>query len=182
MSKQVIERREIPLPALPLGSESSLRVVDLVHDDGSVKRMWTKDDGVQVLGLTAENKVIAITEKGYTHLVGGYIEPGEKPEQAARRELLEETSYDARALQLLSCVYQDSGGSNRALWLYLAIGCNKTENGEEGINVTLMEPSEFWKFIITHIKTESDTIPKKGLMSMVTATLAFHELGWHIYK
>jgi len=180
--KQIIKRREIPLPALPMGSESSLRVVDLVHDNGSVKRIWTKDDGVQVLGLTAENKVIAITEKGYTHLIGGYIEPGEKPEQAARRELLEETGYNACTLKLLSCAYHDSGGSNRALWLYLATGCCKTGNGEKDIDVILMEPNEFWKFIITHIKTESDTIPKKGLMSMVTATLAFQELGWLTYK
>lgn len=182
MPKQIIERREIPLPALPLGSESSLRVVDLVYDNDSVKRIWTKDDGVQVLGLTTENKVIAVTEKSYTHLVGGYIEPTEKPELAARRELLEETGYSAHRLKLLSCVCHDSGGSDRVVWLYLATGCHKTRDGEKNIEVTLMEPSEFWKFIITHIKTESGAIPKKGLMSMVTATLAFHELGWLIYR
>lgn len=105
--------------------------------------MWTKDDGVQVLGLTTENKVIAITEKGYTHLVGGYIEPGERSEQAARRELLEETGYNTHNLKLLSSIYHDSAGSDRAVWLYLATGCYRTGDSEEGINVILMEPSEF---------------------------------------
>jgi ADP-ribose pyrophosphatase len=37
--------------------------------------------------------VLAVTEDGAT--VGGYIEPGEDPLDAARRELLEETGYEA---------------------------------------------------------------------------------------
>lgn len=176
MSRLVIERREILLPPLPLGSESSLRVVDLVHDDGSVKRLWLKDDGIQVLGLTAVGEVIAIAEKGYTHLVGGYIEPGEEPETAARRELLEETGYEADVLRLLAAVNQDSGGSERAIWLYLATGCRKLRDSEAGINVTLMPSSEFWRLITAYIEVEPGT-KRKGLMSLTAATLAFNQLG-----
>lgn len=66
MPKRVERREEIPLPALPKGSESSLGVVDIAYDDGSVRRLWTKDDGVQVLGLTSTGQVIAVREKGYT--------------------------------------------------------------------------------------------------------------------
>ena len=176
MSKRIIERREISLPSLPEGSESSLRVVDIVYEDGSVKRLWAKDDGVQVLGLTTEGEVIVIAEKDYTHLVGGYIEPNEEPKDAVRRELLEETGYEAHTVRLLAAVHQDSGGSERTMWLYLATDCCKISDGEVGIRVTLMTPQEFWRLITTYIETEPGT-KRKGLMSFAVAALAFHELG-----
>lgn len=176
MPRKLVDRREIPLPPLPSGSESSLRVVDLIYDDGSVRRMWSKDDGVQVLGLTTEGMVIAISERGYTHLVGGYIEPNENPDEAARRELLEETGYTAGTLTLLSAVYPDSGGSERAIWLYLATNCSKIQDSEAGISVTLMSPSNFWQHITRFISDKSQG-KRRGMMSLAVATLAFHKLG-----
>ena len=176
MPEQIVERRQIPLPPLPPGSESSLGVVDLVYDDGSVKRLWTKDDGVQVLGLTPEGKVIAIRERGYTHLVGGFVEPGENPETAARRELLEETGYIAESIELLAAPYQDSGGSERIIWLCLATGCRKAQDSETGIGVTPMSPSELWQHITNCIANPSEK--RRGIMSLAVATLAFQKLGW----
>lgn len=177
MSRRIVERREIPLPPLPPGSESSLRVVDLLHDDGSVKRLWSKDDGVQVLGLTTDSRVVAITEHGYTHLVGGYVESNESPAAAARRELREESGYDAHVLELLTAVYQDSGGSDRAIWLFLATGCRPFGDSEASISVTLMSPNEFWQLITEYVTADPYT-KHRGLMSLITATLAFSKLGW----
>lgn len=176
--KNVLERRRVPLPPLPEGSESSLRVVDVVYDDGSVKRLWAKDDGVQVLGFTEDGKVIAIIEKGYTHLVGGYIEPGEDPVVAARRELLEETGYEAGPLEFIAAIKQDSGGSERAIWLYIARDCSVVRNGEADIGVTLMSPFEFWKLITSYIFTDPGT-KRNGLMSLALAALAFQKLGMY---
>lgn len=167
VDKKIIEQREIPLPPLPPGSESSLRIVDVIYQDGSVKRLWARDDGIQVLGLTADGgNIIAIIEKGYTHLVIGYIEPGEKPESAARREFLEETGYDAKTFELLSAILQDSGGSGRVIWLYLATDCRKLRNGENGISVVIMPPDEFWELITTYIQADPGG-KRNGLMSLL---------------
>jgi ADP-ribose pyrophosphatase len=45
---------------------------------------------------------------------------GDEPEQAARRELLEETGYAAGRLELLGHYYGSSGISDEAFWVFLA--------------------------------------------------------------
>lgn len=176
MPRNIVDRREISLPELPEGSQSSLRVVDLVHNDGSVRRLWQKDDGIQVFGLTPHGMVVAITERGYTHLVGGYVEPGESPGAAARREFLEETGYEAESWGLLARFLQDSGGSERTIWFYLATGCHGVQDGEAGIRVKLISPSILWK-LLTGENEEDPNKGRRGLMSLATTALAFQKLG-----
>jgi len=168
-----ISRKEIPLPT----NESSLKVIDVTYANGKVRRLWAKDDGVQVMGVTPDGKIIAITERGYTHLIGGYIEPEESPEAAAGRELLEETGYTAGSIQLLAAPYQDSGGSERVIWFYLAANCHKVQDSEKGIDVTLMYPREFWEHITSYLRNESGE-KRRGLMSLALATLVFQKLEW----
>ena len=53
-------------------------------------------------------------------LVAGIVEPGEDPEQAMRRELLEEMGYEALALTHISTFYVSPGGSSERVILYCA--------------------------------------------------------------
>jgi ADP-ribose pyrophosphatase len=52
--------------------------------------------------------------------VGGYIEPGEEPLAAAKRELLEETGYEARQWESLGDFSVDGNRGNGIAHFFLA--------------------------------------------------------------
>ena len=91
-------------------------------------------DGVRVLGLTDDKKVIAIRE--YQHAVDeiivqlptGGTKEKEKPQKAARRELLEETGYRAAKIIDLGESYSLPRSSPTKEYSFLALGCKKIKN------------------------------------------------------
>ncbi len=64
-----------------------------------------RQDTAIVIGITPDNQILLVDEE-QPHiargikLVAGKIDPGETPEDAAKRELLEETGYQAESLHL----------------------------------------------------------------------------------
>lgn len=59
-------------------------------------------------------------------LPGGFIDPGETPEEAAGKELREETGYSVKELKSLGAFYPSFGSTCEKIWLFVA------ECGEEG--------------------------------------------------
>jgi nudix-type nucleoside diphosphatase (YffH/AdpP family) len=53
-------------------------------------------------------------------LVAGIKPPGESPEEALRREVLEETGYEIDRLHCISTFYPSPGGSSEQVMLYMA--------------------------------------------------------------
>lgn len=58
----------------------------------------------------------------------GYIEEGENPNEAARRELLEETGYLSDEIIELKSYYQDQGISGAKNRCFIALNCRKVKD------------------------------------------------------
>lgn len=124
--------------------------------DGSVKTFETHfNNGSCVIALTPENKVIVVRqfrpgpEMIMDELPGGALEEGESPEQAMRRELLEETGYETGTMQYLGVAYYDAYTSGKR-HCFLAKNCklsNKTKqpDADEYIEIKEISISELLK-------------------------------------
>jgi ADP-ribose pyrophosphatase len=116
-------------------------------------------DWVNIVPITTENEVVLI--KQYRHAVedvcleipGGSLNPGsgESPEEAARRELIEETGFVPEKLILLGCHEPNPALQSNKLWTYVALGCKKTQEQQldayEDIEVLTCPSKEVLKFV-----------------------------------
>jgi ADP-ribose pyrophosphatase len=100
-------------------------------------------DYAAVVAITEEHRVLIVRqyrpalERDTLELPSGIVDPGETPEAAARRELLEETGYQGGDWQVLGAMEPDSGRLGNRIWNFLATGVRPAENHapEEGIEV-----------------------------------------------
>ena len=83
-------------------------------------------DFVVVVATTAPGHLLLVRQfrpsvEGATlELPSGHVDPGETPEQAARRELGEETGYDAGRLELLATLSPSTARFTNRLWCFFA--------------------------------------------------------------
>ena len=83
---------------------------------------------VVVLPVLADGRVLLVRQYRYAardflwELVAGGIDRGEKPLQAARRELKEETGYDARRFEPLLSFFPSPGILTEVMHLFRATG------------------------------------------------------------
>lgn len=111
--------------------------------------------GVSILAIK-DDKIIVQQQYRYPirswqwELPGGFVDEGESYEEAAIRELKEETGYEAKSVQNLGAFYPSFGSTNEQIHLF-AIECG--ELGEsarepgELLSVTLMPVDKFRKLI-----------------------------------
>ena len=96
-------------------------------DTGLVREFVAHPGAVAVLAVDESERVLLIRQ--YRHPVRSYLweipaglldQAGESLEAAARRELLEETGYVAKKLELLSSFMTTPGGNSEVITVFLA--------------------------------------------------------------
>ena len=117
---------------------------EIVRHPGAVAILPVLDDGRIVL---IENYRVS-SRQTLVELPAGTLEPGEDPQQAAVRELAEETGYRAGRIQPLTVFYTSPGILDELMHLYLATavvpGATSLDPGEDirPLVVTLGEALE----------------------------------------
>ncbi len=111
------------------------KVQRLVYEETPLPRdifVFSCPDWCNVIAETPEGELVFIwqyrfgTDEMSLEIPGGVIDPGEEPLAAARRELLEETGYEAESFELVSVVAPNPALQDNRCFTYLARGARKT--------------------------------------------------------
>ncbi|MEM6896425.1 MAG: NUDIX domain-containing protein [Pseudomonadota bacterium] len=105
--------------------------------------------------------------------VAGRIDPGESPDAAARRELLEEASLTAETLHLISRNYPSSGACTEYVHTYVAI--TDLPDGAEGMGGLAEENEDIRSHILPY--TEFETMLDAGQLNVGPLIIAGHWLA-----
>jgi ADP-ribose pyrophosphatase len=113
-----------------------MRIVTRKYElpDGRLTEWYLVDGGktVAIFALTPENDVILVRQfrpgpnRVLDEMPGGYVDSGESPVEAARRELLEETEYEGD-VQILASTWLSASATTQK---FVAIARNCRRIGE----------------------------------------------------
>jgi ADP-ribose pyrophosphatase len=114
---------------------ATLRVDTVKLQNGPIKDDYyvlEYPEWVNAVAVTEDNKIVLVRQ--YRHaadiisleIPGGVVDPGEQPDAAIKRELLEETGYSFKTQELIATVYPNPATSTNRTFTYLLTGGVKT--------------------------------------------------------
>lgn len=113
-------------------------VDDVLLPDGktATRELVLHNGAVGIIPITNEGKILLVKqfrkplEKVILEIPAGKIDPGEEtmPERTARRELEEETGFQANTWTYVSSMYLSPGFSNEKMYMYYAEKLARVEN------------------------------------------------------
>jgi ADP-ribose pyrophosphatase len=133
------------------------RVVARPQGDGQPYYLLELQDYVTVVAVTPAGHLLLVrqfrpvVQRQTLELPSGHVEQAESPEQAARRELLEETGFDAPRLELLGTLVPDVGRLANRMWCYFASGVLPSAAHpvrESGVSVIELPHRDAWRYVM----------------------------------
>lgn len=121
------EEKTIKTEEIYDGKVVKLQVDDVELPNGKTsKRELIKHPGaVAIIPITSDNKIVFVEqyrkplEKALVEIPAGKLEPGEKPEVTAIRELEEETGYTTDHLEFVTSFYTSPGFADELMYIYI---------------------------------------------------------------
>ena len=129
-----------------------------VQGGTSYREIIEHNGGAVIAALTEDNKLVMVrqyrkpADKVMLEVPAGKIDPGEKPLEAAVRELKEETGYTAEKVEFLTQFYPSVGYSEEVLYLYLCTGLTPGETNfdeNEAIDIEEVELDRLFKMAMS---------------------------------
>jgi ADP-ribose pyrophosphatase len=147
----------------------------LPNDKVVAKERVRKNDGkhaVVVVAWDDEKFIITFQHRINNRIIAefpaGYIEDGESPLDAAKRELEEETGYSSNDLFILDEAYTSPGIDNSKTYIVVAANCRKKEE-EYNSGIELVSYGLF-------TKEELDYLTSKNIMNGAMNKLAYYNI------
>lgn len=141
------------------------------------EKLWKKGmngDAVIIVPVTLDGEMVMTIEPRVHTKEGvgigfpaGYIEKGETPIIAAKRELQEETGYQGREFTLLGGCYQDEGCSSAYNSIVLAEGCLR-------VSEQMLDKDEFVHYFICRVD-EAYEMLDNGIIKGANSQLALEK-------
>lgn len=147
----------------------SFRVGDVELPDGARIGYGVLESGgfAAVVPVTGDGRVVLVRQwrqpvGGFTlELPGGGVEPGEDPGEALRRELREETGYEARDLVHIFSLHTSPGRSTEVCHLFRC-WAEKLSSGPEP------EPTEFISVVEMPLSEARERASRGGITAATT--------------
>lgn len=126
----------------------TIKDVEVEHNTGKrvVHQIVEKRDVSIIVPLSQDNNLILVKEystafdKYILDLPGGKIDDGQTPEQAADRELQEETGYKAEKLEQIGLFTMSPGYLTQKSYVFLARGLKESQlSGDEEESLEVVE-------------------------------------------
>ncbi len=125
----------------------SVSLDDVLLQNGTSGRRIKIDhpEAAAIVPFVSEGHVLMVRQFRYAlgketlEIPAGKLDPGEKPEQCARRELREETGYDAGLIQLVLTFAPAIGYSNELIHIFSARQLRKSQAEIDGREISSVE-------------------------------------------